>query len=254
MVKKISIIVSGVSLLLSGCLTNTQVNNDLMEMKRRLEAVEQVTVAKRGPDTDERFVEQGRRLADLRAEFDALRVEFQRLNGRLDDSSSDTIQINDKLARIQSDLDLRLTGLDTRLSALEQGGSAVQVVAPATGGGEASYEKGLALIQQEKRYSDGRKELQAFLKAKPKHELAVNAMYWIGEAYYGEKQYEKAILQFQDVLKDHPNHNKASAALYKQAITFEAFGEKGMAKSLFEKLVKNYPDSPEAPKAKERLK
>jgi len=248
---KVTIVTLVASLLLSGCLATPQVNNDLQEMKRRLEAVEQVTVAKRGPAADAPIAEQSRKLADLQAEIDALRVDFQRLSGQFEDSNHENQRVNEQLAQMRSELDLRLAGFDERIAALEQGAPRAQVPAAAS---EASYEKGLKLIQKENSFVEGRKELQAFLKANPQNELAVNAMYWIGEAYYGEKQYEKAILQFQDVLQKYPKHGKAPAAMLKQALSFEALGDKETAKARLKQVLSSYPNSPEAAKAKQKLK
>lgn len=248
----VTILALSASLQLSGCLATPQVNSDLQEMKRRLAAVEQVTVAKRGPvAADQSISEQTRKLADLQAELDALRVEFQRLSGQFEDSNHENQRVNEQLAQMRSELDLRLAGFEERLAALEQGGPGTTAPAAAS---EASYEKGLKLIQKESRFAEGRKELQAFLKANAKHELAVNAMYWIGEAYYGEKQYEKAILQFQDVLQKYPKHIKAPAAMLKQALAFEALGDKQDAQARLKQVISTYPNSPEAAKAKQRLK
>lgn len=241
------------TLLLAGCLTTVQSANDMQEMKRRLEAVEQVTVARRSGEqakAEERLTDLSRRLADQQAELSALRVEFQRLSGQFEDSTHESTRVNDQLGQMRSELDIRLAGFEERMAALEKAPTA----APAVPGVEASYEKGLQLIQKENRYADGRKELQAFLKAQPQHELSVNAIYWIGEAYYGEKAYEKAILQFQDVLQKYPKHGKAPAALLKQALAFEALGDRETAKTLLKKVSINYPNSPEAAKAAERLK
>ena len=128
-----------------------------------------------------------------------------------------------------------------------------------TSGGEEgaakdNYETALSLIQKDNKFAEGRKGLQQFLRDHPKHELAVNAIYWIGEAYYGEKQYEKAILQFQDVIQKYAKHAKAPAAMYKQGLAFGALGDKGMEKTLLQKVVSEYPKSAEAKKAGELLK
>ena len=116
------------------------------------------------------------------------------------------------------------------------------------------YAAALKLIQKERRFADGRKALQRFMRDHPKHELTVNAIYWIGEAYYGEKQYEKAILQFQDVIQKFSTHAKAPAAMLKQGLAFGALGEQATEIALLKKVVAQYPKSPEGKKAKELLK
>jgi tol-pal system protein YbgF len=241
------------ALLLTGCITTAQTTSDMQEMKRRLEAIEQVTVARRGNEqaqAETRLAELNRRLADQQAELAALRVEFQGLSGRFEDATHESERVNAQLNQMRSELDIRLAGFEERMAAIEKTPSA----APAPASPVASYEKGLKLIQKENRYSDGRKELQAFIKEQPQNELVVNAIYWIGEAYYGEKQYEKAILQFQDVIQTYPKHGKAPAAMLKQALTFDVLGDKETARARLKQVVASYPNSPEAAKAAERLK
>lgn len=218
----------------------SKVERDLEEMKRRLEAVEQST--------------SNRALADLQAEFDTLRVEFQRLQGSIDDFEHAREQLHELINLLRSEMELKFSSYEKRLTELEN--RPVAPVAPPAPAVDpaAEYEAALKLIQKDGEFTQGRKNLQAFRQKYPNHELAVNASYWIGEAYYGEKQFENAILQFQDVLKKHPQHNKAAAAQLKQALAFQSLGDKDTAKVLLKKVVKNYPDSPEAKKAQERLK
>jgi tol-pal system protein YbgF len=118
---------------------------------------------------------------------------------------------------------------------------------------QALYQKGLDLIQKQGDYPRGREALQDFLKRYPKNELAVNAMYWIGESYYGEKKYDKAILQFQDVIQKYGDHPKAAAALLKQGMAFQALGDDKNAGIIWQKLIDTFPLSTEAKSARQRL-
>ncbi|MBE0501313.1 MAG: tol-pal system protein YbgF [Desulfuromonadales bacterium] len=245
----------------TGCLQSPVAQrNDLEEMKRRLALVEQATISSQPEQSlNKRLEEQAGRLADLRAEVDALRFELQRLSGRYEEGVHERKQLHELLTMIRSEQELKLARIEERLAAqttavppLNAGGQRGSAE-PGTGA-EEQYEKALQLIQNENRFSDGRKALQLFLRDYPQHELAVNAIYWIGEAYYGEKQYEKAILQFQDVIHKFSKHTKASAAMFKQGLAFGALGDKGMEKTLLQKVVSEYPQSAEAKKAKTLLK
>jgi tol-pal system protein YbgF len=119
---------------------------------------------------------------------------------------------------------------------------------------EDLYRQAVEMVQKQGRYAEGRKLLQQFLDKNPKHSLAVNASYWIGEAYYGEKKYENAILQFQDVIQKYGDHPKVASALFKQGVTFQTLGDNQSAKTILQKLVDSFPLSEEAKAAKERLK
>ncbi len=248
-------------LLLSGCLPPTQdqvrMERDLEELKRRLaqleiQKMETSQAAATGSDT------QQRQIAELLAGLDNLRVEFQSINGRIDDLGRDNRALADELQLIKDDMGLQLTSLDNRLAKLEE---APPVVAstqqPAEKQPELTpeqlYQNALELIRNEKKFAEGRKDLEAFTKKYPDHDLYVNALYWIGEAYYGEKKYEMAILQFQDVISKYPKHAKAPAAMLKQALAFNALGDGENARTTMQKLLEEYPDSPQAPAAKKYL-
>ena len=242
----------------AGCLPGTVAqSSDVEEMKRRLAVVEQATVSDQSEQSlGKRLESQAGRLADLQAEVDALHVELQRVNGLNEDATHQREQLHQLVTMMRSELELKLSNLDTRLAALTV---APPVVVPVPKGqvdteAKDQYAAALKLIQQENRFADGRKGLQRFLRDHPKHELTVNAIYWIGEAYYGEKQFEKAILQFQDVIQKFSKHAKAPAAMLKQGLAFGALGEQATEKALLKKVLAEYPKSPEAKKAKTLLK
>ena len=234
---------------------------DMAEMKRRLADVERRTsgVGEEGlVGTMDRLAESARRLAETQASVDALRVEFQTVNGRMADQDAKIERLRDELDLVREDLNLRLEALELRLNELGTT-SAAQPRATSQGGQaaatpEALYTQSLGLVREGDDMPAARRGFQEFLKLYPDHILAVNAHYWVGETYYGERQYKNAILQFQEIIDKHPQHAKVPSALLKQALAFQALGDDSNAKLLLEKVVSAYPQSPEAGKAKERLR
>jgi len=93
-----------------------------------------------------------------------------------------------------------------------------------------------------------------FLKKHPKSNLADNAQYWIGESYYGLREFDQAIIEFDAVRRRYPQGEKVPAALLKQGFAFAELGEKLNARLLLQEVLERYPDTPEAGKAKLRLK
>jgi tol-pal system protein YbgF len=229
-------------------------DRDLEEMKRRLADLE-VRVASRQQERgiEERLETMARRQADLQAGIDALRVEFQGANGRQEESNQQLRGLQNELALVRDDLGLKVRAIEDQVVRLAERPAAVAAVPAAAETPETIYSRGLDLVQKAGDFSGGRDAFQEFLKRYPQHDLAVNAMYWIGEAWYGEKKYENAILQFQDVIQRHPDHPKAPAALLKQGLAFQALGDSKNARAILKKVVESYPKSDEAAKAKERL-
>lgn len=93
-----------------------------------------------------------------------------------------------------------------------------------------------------------------FIKRFPKHDLADNAQYWMGEAYYAQKKYEPALTEFEKVVGSYPGKGKEPAALYKIGLCQQEMGNKDKARQYWQLLAKKYPKSPEAALAKDKLK
>lgn len=262
-------------MLLAGCLPPSQsqlaMERDLSEMKRRLAMVEEgnAKILQQGGGTSKKELDAlNRQLAEQQSGLDTLRVEMQSINGRLDDLIRDSQQRGEDVNLVRDDLGMQVTAIEDRLAGMEQrleqlGAQNRQtvvapaatpgLVAPSAEGPEQLYKQGLDKIRNGQEFAAGRKELEEFLKKYPQHDLYANAMYWIGEALYGEKEYERAILQFQDVIQKFTAHPKAAAAMFKQALSFKALGDSRNAKTTFQKLITTYPNSPEAQKAKQEV-
>jgi len=246
--------------LVTGCIPSQRelrMESDLQEMKRRLAEIERSVVSlkddRQGRDRLDLLT---RQQADLQAGIDTLRVEIQSVNGRFEDMARDRAQMRGDLSLVRDDLALKVTAMEDRLVALEERSKAQPTAvtpAPVAESPEALYERGLDLIQKKGDFAGGRQVMQEFLQRYPKHDLAVNAMYWIGEGWYGEKKYENAILQFQDVIQKYGDHPKVAAALLKQGLAFQALGDQKNARVILQKLVDTFPLSEEAKRAKEKL-
>ncbi|CUT01783.1 tetratricopeptide repeat protein [Candidatus Kryptobacter tengchongensis] len=81
--------------------------------------------------------------------------------------------------------------------------------------------------------------------------LKINAVYWAGESYFALKQYEKAIEYFNYVAQT--KSTKTPDALYMLGRCYAALGKIKEAKEYMNRVLKEYPRSPVAKKAKERL-
>lgn len=129
-------------------------------------------------------------------------------------------------------------------------------VAAATPAGKETdqqmYQRGAEALDG-KRYADARAAWTELLNKFPKSEYADNARYWIGESYYAEKDFASAILEYDKVVRDYPGQDKVPAALLKQGMAFLEIGEKEGGVATLQDVVKKFPKSEEAKKAKERL-
>ncbi|MBE0597122.1 MAG: tol-pal system protein YbgF [Desulfuromonadales bacterium] len=253
--KALTIMVVGLAL--AGCLPSQQqlaMERDVAEMKRRLAEVERGTAALRqGQPAGDRVDVLARAQADQQASFDALRVELQSVAGRFEELKRERTEIRDDMSLAKDDLSLKLTALEDRVTRLETGAAARPAASSVAQTPEALYEQGVEFIQKRGEFARGRETLQDFLNRFPQHALAVNAMYWMGEAYYGEKKYENAILQFQDVIQKFGDHPKVASAMLKQGMAFSTLGDRKNARVILQRLIGSFPLSEEAKKARELL-
>lgn len=257
--------VSCLLLLLAGCLPPAQsqlkLENDLEEMKRHLARLEQGS-NDGGSQARRQLETLGVQVAELHSGLNTLRVDFQSINGRLDDLGRSNEQATADMALVRDDLSMQVAALGERLAALEEQTTKVPQPAAAPPAAQAEpslspeevYQQALEKILNGSDYPAGRAALETFIEQNPKHELAVNAQYWVGEALYGEKKFENAILKFQEVIQKYSDHPKAAAALLKQGKAFAALGDKENAATTWKQLVKTFPLSPEAEMAKRLLK
>lgn len=191
--------------------------------------------------------------ADLQATLDSARVDTQLLAGKVDDVRILAEKPADDVLLLKEDLTKRLASLDERLSKLEknlveQQKKAAQLQQTP----EYLYQQGYDAMQGGDPVK-AREHFNKFLEANPKHKLAANAHYWLGETYYSEKNFEQAVLEFQEVIKNFPEKDKVPAAMLKQGMAFKEMGDNKSAAYIYKKLLDEYPKSEEAKSAKEKL-
>ena len=91
--------------------------------------------------------------------------------------------------------------------------------------------------------SNAEKALRAFLLRHSGHELADNAIFWLGESYYSRKNYREAIKVYFEAYKKYPEGNKAPAVLLKLGMSLATVGEKDSACSAYQELIKKHPNA-----------
>src|SRR5207245_1999698 len=86
-------------------------------------------------------------------------------------------------------------------------------------GAEEAYNAALALFRA-REHGQAVLDLLDFIAKYPRHLLAPNAQYWIGEAYYVQRDYRQALVEFQRVIDMAPASPKAADALLKMGLSY----------------------------------
>jgi len=114
-----------------------------------------------------------------------------------------------------------------------------------TGGGspDTAYESAYgALLQQN--YAEAQAGFEAFLTDHPRHRLAGNAQYWLGEVYFVQGRYKDAAAAFLRGYQTYGSSSKAPDSLLKLAMSLDRLGERDAACSSFAELSSRFPDAP----------
>ena len=79
--------------------------------------------------------------------------------------------------------------------------------------------------------------------------LAEKELY-IADFYYRTDEWQPALVRYEKYLKQFPNHDKRAHAFYRAGLAAQKFGDETKRNSLFRDLIKSYPTSKEAQRAK----
>jgi tol-pal system protein YbgF len=262
------------ALSLSGCASQgalDNVRNDIDSIKTRMFSMDrELTTIREESKVSVGAVEKGfksdvaavrKMSADIQATIDSTKGEMQALSGKVDDATLAVKKPADDLARYREDADKRIIALEERIlkqqavidSLTKKMADLAKAKKDEGASSDSLYLKGLDSLKAGD-VATARDQFTKFLEQNPKHELAANAHYWIGETHYTEKNYESAILAYQEVIKNFPGKEKVVAAMYKQALAFNAIKDTKSAKFVLKKLIEGFPKSEEAKKAKALLK
>ena len=225
-------------LTLSGCAANE------LAVKRQTEAESRI----------EYLIQSGKKGEQRLNEFAA------QLQERDEQARSTTLQIK-HLQDTVRELRTAQDELKARMLLLAQQGATprVEVVNPASpaksareSGPPADYLKAFGLYSANN-FAEAINAFTDFLTNNSQSDYAANAIYWIGECHYTLSDLPKAKEAFLKVSGTYPDSPKAPDALLKLGYTLSALKEKEKAHAIFESLIKSYPSSSAAKKARERL-
>ncbi len=213
------------------------------------------------------------RLADLASQFEAMRARLQAVEGKLAEQENqlnqlvrsgnpEQAQMRERLTNLERELAAtkerlaRLEGqrpsqtatarVDTPPAAVEKEASPPQTAAKS--GGDP-FQEGMTLYKQ-KSYGPAKDKFQQHLKEHPRGEKTVEARYYLADSLLQEKKYDEAVVEFNKVIDGHPKSSFAPPALLKQAQAFKAQGKSKVSNLVLEKLIADYPQSPEAVQAR----
>jgi tol-pal system protein YbgF len=211
--------------------------------------------------TREQSAESSKQSAALNARLDALSAEVGRVSARVDELS----QRVESLGRTNPS-----GGGAAPIPPPARSGTPAPPVAavppPSRGGASAEESYQAAYLDFSKGlYPLAVSGFRDFLRRFPDSPLADSSQYWIGEAYFSmaratasqpdkaRENLELAVQEFRKVVVAYPRGSKVPTALYKEALALVELKQTALAQARLQYLVEHFPQSEEAPLAKERL-
>ena len=113
---------------------------------------------------------------------------------------------------------------------------------PAADSPDLAYEQAYANIKVQK-YDEAEQAFTGFLARYPKHPLAANAQYWLGESYYGRDRFDKAAKAFALAYQNYPQSPKGPESLLKLGLSLNSLGKHNEACLTWGQLKKQFPSA-----------
>jgi len=123
---------------------------------------------------------------------------------------------------------------------------------PVTTNAERVYAAALATFRS-REHGQAVLDFLEFIARYPDHQLAASAQYWIGEAYYAQRDYRQALVEFAKVLARPGPNASAPESLWKIGLCHANLRAPGHARETWQRLLREYPDSEAARRARTRL-
>jgi tol-pal system protein YbgF len=201
-------------------------------------------------------------LLDMAQRQDALQTDLRTLRGQVDQLQNSIDALRKQQRDLYADLDRRMAERGAAAPTAPPAGgaegtpsAAAPTAGPSTSGSaeQAAYVKAFEALKSSN-YSVAITGFKQYLASYPTSDLADNAQYWLGEAYYVTRDYDNAEVAFREVGERWPNSRKAPDALLKLGFTQYELKRFSQARTTLTLVTQRYPDSEAAHLAGDRLK
>jgi tol-pal system protein YbgF len=210
-------------------------------------------------DVDERLgriehVNQG--LIQLSQRLDAIEAQMRQLRGELEELQNSNDLLRKQQRDLYADLDRRLTALQAGAKSgaggSSDGSGGGSGAGSDSGGDQAAYARAFDALKSTD-YASAITRFRDFLRTYGQSQLAGNAQYWLGEAYYVTHDYDNAAASFRAVGEQYPQSPKVPDAQLKLGLTQIDQKKLTDARTTLKQVVQRFPGTDAARLAASRL-
>ncbi|MBI4164761.1 MAG: tol-pal system protein YbgF [Acidobacteria bacterium] len=193
----------------------------------------------------------GQNLANNNARFDTMTNEIQSLTSSQEEILARIAKLSEQVAQTQNII--QTLNAPPPTPAAGATGDPNQPVPPTVPDAETLYKSGLTAFNGGQ-YQLAVQSFQEYLQYYGSTDLASNAQFYIGEAYYSQGDYAKAIEEYNKCVEQYPKGNKVAAAQLKKGYALLAQDKESSGIRELRSLIQRFPNSREADLARQRLK
>jgi len=203
------------------------------------------------------------------ARLDTMGTQVQGLSDNVADLQARLGKLDQKLTDVQNilqNVDSKLAAPAAAPPAVPPGAAGGPGAAPVPGAGAPSasataappasadvlYSNGLRDING-KHYDLATQEFQDYLKYYGDTDLASNAQFYLGEIAYNQNQFQQALEAYNRVIENYPKSFKTASSRMRKGFCLAELGQKSAAIRELRAVVRLYPGTDEAKRAKARL-
>ena len=197
-------------------------------------------------------------LLDLANQGESLRSDLRAMHNDVDQLTNSLEASRKQQRDLYADLDRRMKAVESRGAPGAVAGDAGAALAGGAGEStqgtddKAAYQAAFALLK-DGQYDRAIAAFQKFLASFPTSQLADNGQYWLGEAYYVNRSFPEAQAAFQRVVDKYPQSRKRPDALLKIGYCQYELKQPELAKNTLTVVTTQFPDTPAAHLAQQRL-
>jgi tol-pal system protein YbgF len=181
---------------------------------------------------------------------------MRQMRGQLEELQNGNDTLRKQQRDLYADLDRRLTALQagakSGAAGSGDGGAGGSAAGTDAGGDQAAYARAFDALKSTD-YAGAITRFRDFLRTYPQSQLAGNAQYWLGEAYYVTHDYDNAAVAFRAVGEQYPQSPKVADALVKLGLT--QIDQKRLvdARATLKQVIQRFPGTDAAKLAATRL-
>ena len=233
----------------AGLFDDDEARRAILDLRQKLE---QSNEAQRKTQADQlaQFGDQlnqlKRSLLDLNNQLEGVRQDNAKLRGQNEQLARDLADVQRKQADIQQGVEDRIRKIEPQKVTLDDHEFMVEPDEKRT------YDESLAAVRK----GDFERAATSFgglLKRWPNTGYRASALFWLGNAQYGQRNYKDAIGTFRTLVATAPESPRAPEALLALANCQAELKDAKGARKTIEELVKTYPKSEAAQAGRERL-